>query len=458
MFNEETTNNKINEFIKQLRANGTYASDEELMEALKGFSIVMRNHKDSNLSEIATALLEDVLDEINVLIDQGYAIPGMLVGINTPMFNFNIASGNTRESGKPINSQTLFDLASITKLYTGVIAYKLIDEGILLPEQKVTDIYADEKPKFDKLSDDTVGSVTVRDIMQFRVKFETPGRLDDAMPIAEARERLYGTKVAQIGSYNYNDIGMMILKEIMEKVTGKTYAELFREYITIPLSLRDTYLSIPDNKKRFVTGTPNIEPEVRPNDLKAIAVGSSGGHAGVFATSDDSFKFTRNLWVNTKYFKPEYLKDFYTPNTEIHQYRGFYGSTYTPHIQGRETSFVDKLHSATSFAVQGSTRTEMTTGIFTINKEPLPFGTTIYMNPCSLANIPMTERSFTDSNGKVQNVSSIDPRKMVPVTKLDALNKRSAEAVLKLTLLGLLIKDYEPNYDKKEDITIHPIR
>ena len=39
------------------------------------------------------------------------------------------------DGGEPITKESLFDLASITKLYTGVIAYKLIDEGVLSMDQ-----------------------------------------------------------------------------------------------------------------------------------------------------------------------------------------------------------------------------------------------------------------------------------------------------------------------------------
>ncbi len=53
-------------------------------------------------------------------------------------------------------------------------------------------------------------------------------------------------EVVQKGEeYNYNDMGLMLMKEVMEKVTGKKYNELFEEYIIKPYGLYETHLIVP---------------------------------------------------------------------------------------------------------------------------------------------------------------------------------------------------------------------
>lgn len=471
MFNTARINNKIDSFVTQIKENGAYADTEELKEALRDFTKVLETSKDCTPGEIAQKLLQDVTDEVISLIQQGYADPGILVGFNLPMFNVNIKSGNTRSvGGEPITQKTLFDIASTTKIYTGVISYKLIDEGILIPNQKIAEIL---KRKI--MNPENLANITVKDIMQFGVEFRTPGRLDEAKSTTEAMEILYNTKVVKTGEYKYNDIGMMLLKEALEEVTGKTYEQLFYDYIVKPLSLKNTMLTVPEEKRLLVTGTPNWQSGM-PNDPKAVIMGGHSGHAGVFANNSELLQVLTNLWINPKYFNPKHLKDLITPG--LKDSRGVYGSTYTTHPTGLGESFVDVKYPRDTFAVQGSTRTQAISGVLRLYKETIPFGTTILMNPDSLSkDIVMqkqdiinkqraasgrgpinliTERKFIDKMGQEKTFSSIDGRPLIPVAKLDELNKKSAAAVLKLALLGIVINEYEPTYNKQEDVSIRP--
>lgn len=471
MFNEEKMNNKVANFIEQIKGNGAYADVNELKEALGDFTSILKTSKDCTPGEIAQKLLGDVTNEINNLIKLRYADPGIFVGFDLPMFNASINAGYTKDiKGEPITSSTLFDLASITKIYTAVIAYKLIDEGLLIPNQKVAEIL---KGKI--VSPEDLDGITVKDIMQFGVEFRTPGRIDDAKSTAEAMDILYNVKVVKKNIYNYNDIGMMLLKEVMEEVTSKTYEQLFNDYIVNPLLLKNTMLTVPESKRKIVTGTPNWQSGLA-NDPKAIITGGHNAHAGVFANNFELIQVLTNLWVNPNYFDPKHLKDLTTPG--LKDSRGIYGSTYTTHPTGLDASFVDKKYPRETFAVQGSTRTQAITGIFRLSRESIPFGTTILMNPDSLSknaaiqkqdiinrkrseegknpiNI-IKEGKFIDEMGQERTFSSIDGRPLIPVAKLDELNKKSASAILKLALLGIVVNEYEPDYNKNEDFTINP--
>ena len=74
---------------------------------------------------------------------------------------------------------------------------------------------------------------------------------------------LYSVNVIDIGEYNYNDIGMEIIKEVMEKVTNKSYNDLLKEYIIEKLSLKDTFLVVPNSDLGRVTATPNADEYIR---------------------------------------------------------------------------------------------------------------------------------------------------------------------------------------------------
>ncbi|MGI6325009.1 MAG: serine hydrolase domain-containing protein [Bacilli bacterium] len=420
----------------------------------------MKRYKDYGLLRIVEILLEDVTDEIISLTKQGYAFPGILVGFKTPEFSINISEGHMIDGGEPITKESLFDLASITKLYTGVIAYKLIDEGVLSMDQIVSELFKDEE-KFQNL-----GDLTIRDIMQFKVEFKTADkegnevRIDAAKSTEEAKELLYNTKVHKKLAYNYNDIGMMILKEVMEKVTGKTFATLFDEYIIQPLSLQNTFLTVPKEKTHLITGTPNIVDRL-PNDPKAIFMGGYSGHAGVFADNNDLSQFVTTLMINPKYFNPQHAKDLVTPGAKGN--RGIFGATYVSHEKGLDATFVDKKYPRETFAVQGSTRTQAIGGIFKLNQQSIPFATTILMNPSSLSletiksrgdKISVIERTFIGEDGSEKRFFSVDGRLLVPARKLDELNKKCASVILKLTLLGNIIKGYGIDHTKNNEFNL----
>ncbi|MEG0767925.1 MAG: serine hydrolase domain-containing protein, partial [Clostridia bacterium] len=76
----------------------------------------------------------------------------------------------------PVTTDTLYDLASLTKLFTGIALMQLWDAGRLRLDAPVTS-YA---PCFSRL-----GTVSVADILGFQVMLQTPARVD-AQPDREA--------------------------------------------------------------------------------------------------------------------------------------------------------------------------------------------------------------------------------------------------------------------------------
>lgn len=56
-----------------------------------------------------------------------------------------------------------------------------------------------------------------------------------------AKDKLFNMKVVSTGKYNYNDMGLMLMKEVMENVTGETYDALVDKYLIKSLNLKDTH-------------------------------------------------------------------------------------------------------------------------------------------------------------------------------------------------------------------------
>jgi beta-N-acetylhexosaminidase len=99
----------------------------------------------------------------------------------------------------------------------------------------------------------------------------------------------------------YSDLGIILLAEIIERLTGRTLDDLAKNYVFLPLGMRDTMYRPPKNL------WPQIAPTEIDNNLRhrlvqgevhdenAFAIGGVSGHAGVFSTAPDVAAFCQML-------------------------------------------------------------------------------------------------------------------------------------------------------------------
>ena len=83
-----------------------------------------------------------------------------------------------------VKENSVFDLASLTKLFTGLCALRLKEDGLLDIGRPVFSY----DPRFTELKD-----VTVEQLMSFTAELKTPGRVDECRDREEALRCLFGT-------------------------------------------------------------------------------------------------------------------------------------------------------------------------------------------------------------------------------------------------------------------------
>lgn len=436
-------------FLTNVLYEGTYASYQELENATKDVLEIIRNNKDSTIEEIVSIILDNITADVLNIIDN-YPIPGFTLNVVTNNTNAKIYGGNMDSTDRPLTPDAIFDVASISKFYTQIVLYNLINEGYLK--------YDDEIKKLDSRFKN-LGDLTVGDISTFTTSFKTDGRLTDKSGKEEALNSLFNIEVVQKGKYNYNDMGLMIMKEVMEKVTNKSYSELVNQYIINKLSLKDTHLIVPNNKIELLTGSPNADRGM-VNDPKALIMGGYSGHAGIYASNDDLIKLGKGF-INKEIINDKGLYD--AMNHGADQARGIMGNTFTSHKDGIIYSFVDLLSLKQSFAVQGSTRTQLNVG-----KDGM---STILLNPSSMGlkralyeeeklNMTRKEKGLPplkivqhfNFDGKEYTV--IDARMITPCNKTEeVLTTINAKLMLKLRLLNEIMKEYDKNYSEEISVT-----
>ena len=175
----------IDNFVEEYIERSQHALKEEIKDVLKDMECLLKEKKDASLEEIVEAILDDCVRDLNGIL-QNYSMPGIVSGLNVGNIHVNLHGGTIRPNEDILTEEALFDVASITKLYTEILAYKLIQEGAFSLTDKISDL----DPKFENMQ-----GLMVADILRFSVTFKTDGRIEDASTKEEAREKLFDMQV-----------------------------------------------------------------------------------------------------------------------------------------------------------------------------------------------------------------------------------------------------------------------
>lgn len=189
----------------------------------------------------------------------------------------------------PVRPDTIFDLASISKLFCSIVVLQLVEQGLVELDRPVA-AYLPEFAAGGK------GAVTVRQLLVHTSGF--PALLPLWRMFPDRASRVHGVLVADLvaepgSTYCYSDLNLITLGELAHRVTGRGLDTLVAEQITGPLQLVDTgYTPAPDRRPRIAATEDEREPDRgmvhgEVHDENAWSLGGVAGHAGVFSTAAD---------------------------------------------------------------------------------------------------------------------------------------------------------------------------
>jgi CubicO group peptidase (beta-lactamase class C family) len=184
----------------------------------------------------------------------------------------------------PATTDTLYDLASLTKTFTAVLALRLHEQGALALDAPV----ATYLPSFvDK------PAITVRMLLTHTSGLSKDVPLAGATAADRVEHVLREPPVAPAGGgYLYADQNFIALGEIVARLAGAPLDLLVRRQIAGPLGLARTGFRPPASMPTAATeGT--IHGTV--HDPSAASFGGVSGHAGLFATAHDVAVFAAAL-------------------------------------------------------------------------------------------------------------------------------------------------------------------
>jgi CubicO group peptidase (beta-lactamase class C family) len=194
----------------------------------------------------------------------------------------------------PARTDTIYDLASVTKLFTTVLVLRLAERGQLDLDRPVLAYL----PGFSGKPDVTVAMLLTH----------TGGLAGDMdlTPWPDPRTRLDAVLASPIigragAQFRYSDLGFITLGALVERLAGARLDDLVAAHITGPLGMRDTgYAPLAAAWPRIAateympwTGRAVVRGQV--HDEAAWALGGVAGHAGLFGTAADLAIFGQML-------------------------------------------------------------------------------------------------------------------------------------------------------------------
>jgi CubicO group peptidase (beta-lactamase class C family) len=189
----------------------------------------------------------------------------------------------------PMRTDTIFDMASVSKLFTSIVVMQLVEKGKVGLDTPI----ASYVPEF---GENGKQAITVRQALTHTTGLPSWLPLWSAQPDPASRMQMALTaKLTSVPGtkYLYSDLNLIALGELAHRVTGKTLDKLVADGITKPLRMKDTGYN-PDPRKKpriaateFQTAPPRGMVWGSVHDENAWSLGGVAGHAGVFSTADD---------------------------------------------------------------------------------------------------------------------------------------------------------------------------
>ena len=358
--------NKIDSILNDLVKSG---SDRKELEKIRN-SLIEYTKKDISLSDMIETISKNTKDDTQEFLykTNKYGttyVNGISSCIYLPDFDngevkFKVIGGyiTKRNINHPqkIDENTLFDIDSITKLFTLILTFEAENLGLSL-NTPISIINPDFK----------LSSFSFNDLIRMCGEIRTDGRIDDAHNKQEAYKKLTSAYLYSNSreENKYTDIGAMIIGESIVKVLNQTrgvnytLSDWMKLYIFDAIGMNHTSFN---PKVLNITGNGY---KVGVHDPKARAMGGVSGHAGLFTNSDDLCKLAKAIYSVNKHHtsfqnrlditqkQVQRLGKITFPNSSI-PHRGNLG-IYVKHPLGFAKTYTPSVYSNGSFAHQGWT-------------------------------------------------------------------------------------------------------
>jgi len=208
----------------------------------------------------------------------------------------HIHYGNAENTdGESVTENTVFQLASATKIFTGTLALMFVEQGKITLEDSLGKYLVDLPNSWKALQ---LKSLLSHTSGLPRILNPETGEM-----LAETAEASYlkAQKLAMLSPagerWNYNQTGFLLIAKVLEKISGSSWEQLLQTHIFSPLDMSATMYNSQElgNRNKVATSYTIINQD-NPQPFSFEYLVKPAG--GIYTSSADMIKFTKALLNN----------------------------------------------------------------------------------------------------------------------------------------------------------------
>ncbi len=300
------------------------------------------------VSPMSVGSQTNYLDKVDNLMENAIAqrvFPGCRVmAVKDGKVFYDRSFGNqTYDKKEPVTNNTMYDLASVTKIAaTTVAVMKLYEEGKIDLDAQLGKYISQARgtnkenvqiknlllhqgglhawiPFYKETLDEN--GYPKSDIYQTRPsalfsKKVSNGLYMNRQWVDTMWQRIYDSEMKNIGRYTYSDLDFIFLQEVVERVSGMSLDRYVEQFFYSPLGMKDTKFN-PSTMPSKNPIAPTEEDDYfrhkkvqgYVHDMGAAMFGGVSGHAGLFSTAEDMSVLMQMLLNGGVYNGRRYLKE-----------------------------------------------------------------------------------------------------------------------------------------------------
>ena len=289
-------------------------------------------------ASFSQALTPEEIDSLVQKTMKTFDVPGMAVAVlkDGEVVSKKGYGVRSLKTEKPVNTETMFGVASNTKAFTSAALAQLIDQGKLEWDTKVTDII----PEFKLYNPYVTSEFTVRDLLTHRsglglgagdlmifpannttTKSEMIHNLRYLKPVSSFRSK-----------FDYDNLLYIVAGEVIARVSKQPYDAYIQEHFFNPLDMNRTTLDgdkiLNDNNR--IDGHAPVNDKLEITGATFTKISDPAG--GMYASIDDMAKWVQVRLDHGKYgpkkqdslFSEQAHREMWTPQTILRTGKGAY--------------------------------------------------------------------------------------------------------------------------------------
>ena len=240
--------------------------------------------------------LEQRIGERAAPLVEGGGCVGLVVGVIDGDRSCVVGLGVVEEGGETPDGSTIFEIGSISKVFTGLLLADMADRGMVAPEEPVADLL----PEGVEVPGAEGRPITLLDLSTHTSGLpRLPSNFTPADPSNPYADYDAGDLYAFLSGHQlrrppgaeheYSNLGAGLLGHALSVRAKSSFEDLLRDRIAAPLGMTDTAIHLDEaHRERFAEGHDAGGRPVPHWDLAALA-----GAGGIRSTADDMLRFLR---------------------------------------------------------------------------------------------------------------------------------------------------------------------